>query len=312
MGAGLLLLSPAVPAQETGGDPLVFVEKGVALNAKGDYQGAIDSFNHALEINPQDPAAFEGRGETHLAQGDLTDAVDDFTKALQVEPGDEPALFHRAAAESKNGNFAAALADDNSALQTTALPSSEAAAIHLQRGQTRFCQGDNDGALADAAFVLQVHPASPDALFLRGVAENAKGDATAAANDFAQAATAGLPEAALWFWLAKQETQAGDAAETQLPALLQKSFRGKPDPWISELADLLMQKTTATQVISDLPTAATNPVKAEQGWFFLGLAREFSTDTAGARQAYGRVITLAAPDSYRAVEAHRRLKLLPS
>jgi tetratricopeptide (TPR) repeat protein len=316
--AGLLLLSPpAMPGQEAGGsgpnsDPLTFVNKGVADNAKGDYAGALDSFNRALELNPSDPAAFEGRGEMHLAQEDLADAIADFTKALAIEPEDETSLYLRAVAETKTGDFPSAIADANKALQSGPLAPGETLQIYLQRGRAKLCQGDDTGAITDADEVLKLQPNAPAALFLRGVAENAGAHAPAASADFAQAAAGRLPEAALWFWLAQMDAHAPDEASAQLPALLAAAEHGHPDAWLNELGDLLQQKTTSEQVVSDLPNAGKNRVKAEQGWFFLGVAREFSHDTAGAKDAYGHVATIGAPDSFRVVEARRRLKILSS
>jgi tetratricopeptide (TPR) repeat protein len=316
--AGLLLLSPAaVPAQEGGGvgagnDPLTFVNKGVEDNAKGDYAGAMDAFNHALELNAQDPAAFEGRGETHLAQGELSDAANDFTKALAIEPQDETSLFERAVAETKTGDFASALQDENQALRTGALPPRAAVEIYLQRGRTKICQGDYAGAMADANDALKLKANSTGAFFLRGVAENANGQSAAAADDFSKAAEGGMPEAALWFWLAKTDAHESDAASVQLPILLAKAQRGHADAWLQELGNLLQQKTTSEQVIADLPTAGKNEMKAEQGWFFLGVSREFSSDVAGAKDAYGHVNTIGASDSFLVVESRRRLKLLTS
>ena len=316
--AGLLLLSPAaMPGQPAGApgpdnDPLTFVKKGAAENGKGDCAGALDAFNRALELNPLDPAALEGRGETHLAQDELVDAVADFTKALAIEPQDEASLYYRAVAETRTGDFAAAITDASQALQSGPLTPGQDSQIYLQRGRAKLGQGDDAGAIADANEALKMRPPPPTALFLRGVAENASANAPAAAADFAQAAAGGLPEAALWFWLAKMDAHAADQASDQLPALLAKAERGHPDLWLDELGNLLQQKTTSEQIVSDLPTAGKNPAKAEQGWFFLGVAREFSSDPAGAKDAYGHVATIGAPDSFRVVEARRRLKILSS
>jgi tetratricopeptide (TPR) repeat protein len=313
--AGVLLLSPmALPAQDSSGgnDPLTFVKKGTAQNARGDFNGALDSFNRALEIDAEDSAAYEGRGEAHLGQGDLSDAITDFAKTLEIEPQNEAALKNRGQAEMREGDFAKSIADFNSAMQLANTVPGDSPVLFLDRGRAYYFMGKLDAAIADLGQAVMLKRDLGDAYFFRGLAElgNAKPDA--AADDFARAAQLGVAEAPLWWWGAKMEGHHDDDANAGLPALLGKSLAARPNPWLSELGNFLLQKTTETQVQVDASTHSAGENRQAQAWFFIGLSREFSGDAAGARQAYQQAATANDPDSPVTIEAHRHLKkLLP-
>jgi tetratricopeptide (TPR) repeat protein len=312
--AGLLLAAPlALPAQsppETSSDPLTFVKNGNAQNAKGNFNKALDSFNKALELSPGDSAAYEGRGETHLDEGDMTDAVSDFSRALKIEPDNEPALFHRGMAESHQGAWPAAIADFNQAMNLTHLAPADAPLILVERGRAKYFQGDAKGAVTDLSQALAQNPRLAEASRLRGLAEDGQGNDDAAAADFANAARNGDPSGALWYWEAKMEGHHDDDANGTMPGLLTDALAKHPDPWISELGNLLLQKTTETQIQADAPNGKPGGNRPAEASFFIGLSREYSGDTAGAKQAYQQITLLGDATSVYTIEAARHLKKL--
>jgi tetratricopeptide (TPR) repeat protein len=309
----LLPLAPmALPAQGSSGgnDPLVFVKKGIAQNAKGDLNGALDSFNRALAIDPNDSAAFEGRGETRLAQGDMADAMDDFSRTLKIEPQNEAAFYHRGLAESRLGNFKPAIADFDQAIESTNIAPGESPSLYLERGRAKYLQGDFDGALTDLNQAVTLNSRLGESYFLRGFAEDAKGQPDPAADDFAKAATLGVPKAALWWWDAKMEGHHEDDANAGLSFLLNKGLAGHPNPWVTELGNFLLQKTTETQVQADAQNGKAGENRQPESWFFIGLTRELAGDPAGAKQAYQQAIDAGVPASALTTESHRHLKKL--
>lgn len=312
--AGLLpLIAPiALSAQgpSAGNDPIVFVKKGIAQNKKGNYSAALDSFNRALEIDPTDSAAYEGRGETHLAQGDLADAVSDFSRTLQIEPQNEPAIHHRGIAEMRQGNFKSAIDDFDHAVTLADTVPGESSALFLDRARAKYFTGDFNGAIADLNQAVSGTPDLGEGYFFRGLAEEANAQPAVSADDFAKAASLGVPEAALWWWAVKMEAHHEDEASAGLPDLLNKGLAGHPDPWLSELGDLLLQKTTETQVQADARNGKAGGNRQLEAWFFIGLSREFSGDASGARQAYQNVADAGDPDSPLTVESRRRMKKL--
>lgn len=310
----LLLVAPtALPAQgpSADNDPIVFVKKGVAQNKKGDYNGAIDSFTRALVLDPTDSAALEGRGESRFRQGDLTDAISDFSKALALEPKNSDALLFRGKAREAQGDFKGAINDLDQAIHIAG-ESGHTGPLFTERGRANYLQGDFNGAIADFNQAVAADPGSGEGYFYRGLAEEDNAQPAAALDDFAKAAPLGVPEAALWWWMAEMENHHEDDASAGLPPLLNKGLASHPDTWLAELGNLLLQKTTETQVQADAQGGKAWGNRQSQAWFFIGLSREFSGDTPGARQAYQKVIDGGAPDSPFTVESARRMKkLLP-
>jgi lipoprotein NlpI len=307
----VLALAPALPAQETNGpslppdqDPQVFVKKGIALNLKGDFDAAIDSFNKALQLNPQFAPAFENRGESHMKQGELTDAITDFSKALQIQPEYDAAFFHRGLAEAGNGDFNSAITDFNRTIELQP----ESSEAFLERGRAKYLKGDADGAIADATTSLGFDSGSGASHFIRGLAFGDKGDNEKAAADFKQAASNGMAEGALWYWAAKMEGHQDQGANSE--DLMDRTLAAHPNPWLAELRDFVLEKTTDTQLLADAEKGRPGENRPAQAWFFVGLSRSFSGDTNGAQQAFQQVLTVGDKNSYLAVEARRQLKEL--
>ena len=310
----LLIAALGASAQDvaTGGDPLPFVKKGLAENAAGDFAKALDSFNHALELDPHDSAAFDGRGDAHLGLGDAADAIADFTQALKIEPHNEPAFFHRGLAESRQGSYPAAITDFNQALNLASLAPADAPGILLERGRAKYLQGDAKDAVGDLNQAVALKPDMADGYFLRGLAQDDQGAFDPAAADFATAAKKGAPTAPLWYWEAEMEGHHDDDANARMPGLLGPALGSHPDAWVSDLANLLLQKTTESQIQSDLQNAKPGEHREAEASFFVGLSREYSGDAAGAKQSYQRIIALGGISSYYAIEARRHLaKLSP-
>ena len=103
-----------------------------------------------------------------------------------------------------------------------------------------------------------------------------------------------------------------DDANGSMPPLVAKALAGHPDPWISDLANLLSQKTTESQIQADVQNAKPGDHRQAEAAFFVGLSREYSGDTAGAKQSYQRITLSATPLPTYVIEAARHLtKLSP-
>lgn len=66
-----------------------------ALFDSGDFKGAIDTYNQALERNQYDASAFVGRGMARFQLGDRDGALEDLTQALQINPSNADAYQKR-------------------------------------------------------------------------------------------------------------------------------------------------------------------------------------------------------------------------
>ena len=146
------------------------------------------------------------------------------------------------------------------------------------------------------------------ARFFRGLAYGDKGDNEKAAGDFQQAARAGMAEAAFWFWAAKME---GHQQQDADPAnLLKQALGSQSDPWLTEMAAFVMEKTTDTELLADGQKGKPGENRPAQAWFCGSFLESFSGDANGAQQAFQQVLTIGDKNSYLTVEARRQLKSL--
>ena len=84
---------------------------GEMLQARGDLGGAIDQFEYAIKIRPNDAVANNALGGALLAKGDLAGAVKQFDFALKVQPQYFDAHYNRGTALAAQENFMGAAAE---------------------------------------------------------------------------------------------------------------------------------------------------------------------------------------------------------
>jgi tetratricopeptide (TPR) repeat protein len=151
-----LLVSP--------GHALAHNEMGLALEAKADYAGAVDSFTRAIEIYPRFSEAMCNLGGAYIAQCDTADAERVLRASLAINP-------HNYAVFTNLGNLrlverrfedAAAWYRQSLALKPT---SSEAM---YDLGYAMMLMGRYDEALDTLSRVITLNPNSRDAYFLTG------------------------------------------------------------------------------------------------------------------------------------------------
>ena len=71
----------------------------------GDYKGAIEDFNKAIQLNPTFASAFNNRGIAKDVLGDNKGAIDDFNKGIQLNPTNANAFSGRGNAKLNSGWF---------------------------------------------------------------------------------------------------------------------------------------------------------------------------------------------------------------
>jgi tetratricopeptide (TPR) repeat protein len=72
-------------------------QRGMALYELKNYDSALDDFNAAIRLTPDDAVLHNWRGLVYEAKGDSTRAIADYDAVLRVNPNDEWARPHRAA-----------------------------------------------------------------------------------------------------------------------------------------------------------------------------------------------------------------------
>ena len=81
-----------------------YLNQGVEKHKAGNYQGAIDDWSKAIEINPQNAIAYNNRGSAKDDLGDHQGAITDYTKAIGIDPQNANAYINRSKARLNLGD----------------------------------------------------------------------------------------------------------------------------------------------------------------------------------------------------------------
>ena len=116
--------------------------------AEGDYTGAIQDYNKAIELNPEYANVYYGRGLAKKILGDFRGAIKDCTKAIELDPSDAYSYLVRGLSKSGLGDYKAALKDYTRTIEIGE-PQDALAKGYGLRGVTRIRLGDKKGACQD-------------------------------------------------------------------------------------------------------------------------------------------------------------------
>jgi tetratricopeptide (TPR) repeat protein len=90
---------------------------GIQLYREGKYDEAIQQFDEAIRLNPEDASSYRNRAVAYNKKGDHAQAVASYTEALKIAPDDVPAHAGRGAALLATGNFKDAVEDFDAVLK---------------------------------------------------------------------------------------------------------------------------------------------------------------------------------------------------
>lgn len=109
-------------------------EQGRAHMLAREYTQAINAFNQALQLEPNEGAYLDYRAYTYVEMGEYNFALQDYNNLLQIAPQRDDYYSARAQLYQKVGNFAAAAADADYALSLNSL---NAQAMEIKRAVAR-------------------------------------------------------------------------------------------------------------------------------------------------------------------------------
>ena len=93
-----LNIEDSTKAIELGQNAQFYKERGWAKLDLRMFQSAVEDFNKAIELNPNDPDYYVGRGQAMLEC-----AGEDFHKALNIDPTNEEAIFFAGLIDDMHG-----------------------------------------------------------------------------------------------------------------------------------------------------------------------------------------------------------------
>jgi tetratricopeptide (TPR) repeat protein len=140
-----------------------YLTRGDAYYEAGDYQQALDAYNRALELRPDDPDTLNNRGNALGKLERHEQALKDYNRALELEPHDPDTLSNHGAALANVGRHEDALKDFNRALE---LRPDHPDALY-NRGLALHRAGHYENAIKDYNRALELTPNHPATLYNR-------------------------------------------------------------------------------------------------------------------------------------------------
>ncbi len=180
---------PTPPADDapTPDSAVHFVNRGVDRQDRGDFQGALEAYDRAIELDPREARAYVNRGVTRAAVGDHQGAVADYDRAIALDPRGARAYVNRGAVRENLGDHQGAVEDYDRAIE---LDPREALA-YGNRGGLWLARGDPHRALQDLDRAIELDPGGARAHGNRGLARARTGDLQGALEDYDRAIALG-------------------------------------------------------------------------------------------------------------------------
>lgn len=160
------------------------LKRAVAYHSLGEVNRALENYNAALLLRPDNVAALVGRGSV-LAdyKADLGQAIVDFNAAIALQPDNVEALIRRGNAQARQGHDGQALADLDRAISLAP----DNAHAHFSRGLVNAGRGQAMTAIADYTRALSIDPTHVYALINRAALYSEAGENSSALLDLDKA-----------------------------------------------------------------------------------------------------------------------------
>ena len=137
---------------------------GLTFQDKGKYRKAIQHYDEAIRINPQDADAYNNRGNAKFALGLHRDAIADCDRAIHLNPQYAAAYYNRGTAKHALGLHHDAIADCDRTIHLNP----QYAAAYYNRGTAKHALGRHHEAIADYDQAIRINPQYARAYYGRG------------------------------------------------------------------------------------------------------------------------------------------------
>jgi WD40 repeat protein/Tfp pilus assembly protein PilF len=138
---------------------LNYVQQGRAYLKQGEYQRAIESYDHALACEPSNSVAYVVRGNTYAEQGEYKWAIEDFNRALALGIKDGMIYFKRGIAYFSLKEYQQAIENYNQAAELAPAWSD----IYYKRGLAYLWLKNTPQARIDYLRSSDLNPSNTDA-----------------------------------------------------------------------------------------------------------------------------------------------------
>jgi tetratricopeptide (TPR) repeat protein len=170
-------------SEDSGGEVSGIIQAGFEMLNQNDYQGAIDQFTRAIDIDPAQFDAWNGRGVARNMLGDNQEAITDFNQALQINSGSITTEINRAKVYIELEDYTNAMADLDHAISVDPY----IAEAYYYRAWIYSAQGDDTKAVIELTQAIENDQENSTYYFARGLAYERLGQSDASAADVQKA-----------------------------------------------------------------------------------------------------------------------------
>lgn len=144
---------------------LIFSNRGAAHKNKGETDRAIQDYDQAIKLDPNDTAAYINRGGANESKRQYDRAIQDYDQAIKLEPSYALAYFGRGNAYSGKGETDRAIQNFDQVIKLN--PKYDSAFIN--RGSAYSRKSQYDRAIQDYDQAIKLNPNVAFAFFNRGL-----------------------------------------------------------------------------------------------------------------------------------------------
>lgn len=150
---------------------------------KQDIQGAIQDFDKAIELSPNNPELYLNRGYIKQLINDQNGAMADYNKAIAINKNFAYAYNNRGVLKVAMKDINGAMEDYAKALEINKNYSD----VYYNRANLKYMLDDNKGALEDYNIAIELNPKDAEAFNNRGVVKKRMNFNVGALSDYTQA-----------------------------------------------------------------------------------------------------------------------------
>ena len=160
-----------------------YVERGILHSEQNDFLEAIEDYNQAIALEPDNALAHYNRGLAFYYLRNHTAALADFNKTIELKPDVATTYEKRGLILMYLKDYEGAIADFEQATKLTP----DDGHLYLGKGFATVLEGKIEQAIPDFDRAIELEPDLAIAYFLRGGAYSELGDRQAAVKDYQQA-----------------------------------------------------------------------------------------------------------------------------
>ncbi len=293
-------------------DDIIYVNRGFAYLAKGNYDSALADFNQAIQLQPNSIFAYLNRSAVYFAKQDYDRALTDLNQVIQLQPNFDLANFDLAYVKRGSvyyfkGDYDRALTDLNHAIQLQA----SSASSYAVRGEIYFQRDDFDRAIADSSQAIKLQPNLVDAYRNRGKSYREKGDYDRAIADYDQAIKLGSEPTNAEIYNGRGWTYAQAGKFDQAIADLNQAIKLNPDEanFYDSRGFAYAGKREYEQAIADYDQALKLKPDADYAYYHRGIVYRALGNRQKAISDFKRTLELTK-NSKRHQDAEKQIQEL--